>query len=132
MIEILLLGLIYASNVLIESVYFFNLWFSRRFFLSIPCLICLGIFILVVIIIALLLREFIRESTKRCPYCGKRIPTDAAWCKFCKRDLTEDFGQLNNFLDFKRSEEPCPDCDHDMQFISENRRWFCPYCKEYK
>jgi len=132
MIEILHRGCIYASSDLIECAYFLELWFSRRFFLSIPFLICLGIFILVILIIALLLREFMRESTKRCPYCGKRIPTDAAWCKFCKRDLTEDFGQVNNPLDFKRSGKSCPDCDYNMHFISENRSWFCPYCNEYK
>jgi len=132
MIEILLRGFVYKSIALKESRYFFNLWLYRRYFLSIPSLICLGMFIFVIIIIALLLREFIRGSTRRCPYCMERIPTDAAWCKFCKRDITEHFGPVNGLPTTDRVGKPCPDCDHPMRYIVENRRWFCPDCREYK
>ncbi len=132
MIAVSLLGSICRLISYKGGRYLSSFWYPRQYLLPIGFLICLGIFILIVIIIALLFREFNRESTKRCPYCHERIPTDAVWCKFCKRDLTEHFGQLNNLSDFERPGRPCPECDHDMQFIPEQKRWFCPYCKEYK
>jgi len=132
MIKIPLLRFIHRSIVLKESGYIFNFWFSRRYFFSIPCLICVGIFILIAIVIALLLREIIRESTKRCPYCRQRIPTDAAWCKFCKRDLTEDFVPFDRSLDYAYNLKSCPECYQNMNYIAEHDRWYCPQCREYK
>ncbi len=132
MIEILILRLIYTSGFTKESEYFFDLWYFRGCFVSIPCLICLGIFILVIIILALLLREFMRESTRRCPYCGERIPTDAVWCKFCRSDLTGGFTPVSGKKTGADVGRPCPECDRGMRYIEEYGRWYCNNCGEYK
>ncbi|MFP4001634.1 MAG: hypothetical protein ACOCTN_07810 [Candidatus Natronoplasma sp.] len=72
-----------------------NSWNVGVPFFQLTFLICVSLFILFLLLLAvlifLLMREFNKGSTRRCPYCGERIPTDAAWCKYCKRDLTEDF-----------------------------------------
>ncbi|MEF8835849.1 MAG: zinc ribbon domain-containing protein [Candidatus Thermoplasmatota archaeon] len=73
-----------------------------------------------------------RESTKRCPYCKKRIPTDAAWCKFCKRDLTEDLVSSQGISVYGEKEKSCPKCDRDMRYIEEYDRWYCPECGQYR
>lgn len=28
--------------------------------------------------------------------------------------------------------KPCPDCDHSMRWIKEQKQWFCDVCREYK
>ncbi|MFW5945318.1 MAG: hypothetical protein ACOCSJ_05690 [Candidatus Natronoplasma sp.] len=85
-----------------------------------------------ILIIVILLREFNKESTKRCPHCGNRIPTDAAWCKFCKRDLTTISRSLEGPWGHRKVGKPCPDCDKDMQYIEKYDRWYCSNCDEYK
>jgi len=127
MIEILLYGFIHGSTVFKEIVYFLDLWYLDLFFFPIMFLICLGIIVLVILIIVFLLREFTKESTKRCPHCGNRIPTDAAWCKFCKRDLTKKSGSVD-----MKVGKPCPKCDKDMHYIEEYDRWYCSNCDKYK
>ena len=132
MIEILIPGLIHASDFVKDGEYFFDLWYFRGCFVSIPCLICLGLFIFLIIILVLLLKELMRESTKKCPCCGERIPADAAWCKFCKSDLTEGFAPGSGKKTRRDMGKPCPECDRGMLYIEEYDRWYCGSCQEYK
>ncbi|MFW5904392.1 MAG: hypothetical protein ACOC89_02915 [Candidatus Saliniplasma sp.] len=44
--------------------------------------------IIVLVLLIVLLKDEVFSTTKKCPYCMKRIPKDAVWCKHCKRDLS--------------------------------------------
>ncbi|MFB6076177.1 MAG: SHOCT domain-containing protein [Candidatus Aenigmatarchaeota archaeon] len=53
-------------------------------------MIILGIIILILTgIVALGKGAWSLASTKKCPYCQKKIPKDALWCEHCQHDLTQ-------------------------------------------
>lgn len=130
MIGFLLPGYVYESFYFGASFDLLHLWVPGQFILPLICLVFVGIFILIVLLIIFLLKEFEKGSTKRCPYCEKRIPTDAAWCKFCKRDLSVDFESVESAPAHGWG-KPCPECESEMRFVEERERWFCPECREY-
>lgn len=92
-------------------------------------LIFLAIGILGIIAVVILLELFRRGSTKRCPHCGNRIPTDAVWCKFCRADLTSESTPF--VREAGGEDKTCPDCGGSMDYVEKNDRWYCTYCSKY-
>ncbi len=105
---------------------------SVRLGFFLPYLICSLILILLLIGLALILREVMRESTKQCPYCDGKIPKDAMWCKFCRSDLTRGFSPDTLKKEREDVGKPCPDCDKGTRYIEKYDRWYCDNCRDYK
>ncbi len=43
----------------------------------------------------------------------------------------EELGEEESFEEDEET-KPCPDCDGEVKWLSEYRRWYCQECKEYK
>lgn len=113
-----------------------------------PCNLCCGglIFIILIIILFYLLLkdESSFFSTQICPYCGEKIPEDAVWCKYCKRDLSKRGldrsnqphhgapGRSRVHPPVEKKKELCPDCNFELRFIEEYERWYCDRCRKYQ